>query len=380
MCNKHRFNPDKSALTETKVIESMARTAVPILDGNDVTLLAPISGILPTGDDPRNNAGAAVALYRQLRDARNAARRDERQLEAAEGTSGTMTLSPSWREVIDLSVRITTESAKDIEVLAWLTEAETRIGGHAGLAASLGLIRAMTDRFGADLHPRPEDAGDDPFAALAGLNGIGREGALIQPLRLIPLVPGSGWGENSLWTAFDTPDDLGAAMAAAGPAAMAQMLVDVQAAQSELDALDQLLTERLGGSAPPMAQIREVLADTGRCIRRLANLPETVVAESLAQSSASETAFGGGPALNQPATSGPITSREEAFAQLLRISAYFRRAEPHSPIGFALETLVRRGRMDFLTLLRELVPDDSARETFMTNAGISHPEADEPQP
>ncbi|MDO5611853.1 MAG: hypothetical protein Q4G14_01260 [Paracoccus sp. (in: a-proteobacteria)] len=232
------------------------------------------------------------------------------------------------------------------------------------------LIHDIVSAFGTDLHPRPEDAGDDPFAGLAGLNGIGREGALIQPLRLIPLVPGSGWGENSLWTASESPDRLAAAMAAAGSAAMAQVFADVRAAQSELDTLDRLLTERLGANAPPLAQIREVLADTERCIRRLANLPESPAPEIVDQAV---------PAANQAVAAGAITSREEAFAQLLRISAYFRQAEPHSPIGFALETLVRRGRMDFMALLRELVPDEGARETFMTNAGIRSPDSSDPE-
>ncbi|MDO5528035.1 MAG: hypothetical protein Q4F71_01410, partial [Paracoccus sp. (in: a-proteobacteria)] len=251
-----------------------------------------------------------------------------------------------------------------------LTEAETRLRGHAGLADSLQLTGAIIERFGIDLHPRPEEPGDDSFAALAGLNGVGREGALIQPLRLVPLVSGSVWGENSLWTAISAPDAVQAAMAQAGPGAMEKVFSDVRRAQAALDALDAQLTDALGADAPPSGQLREVLADTERCIRRLAPLPESPPAPDAAPDAAS-------PAGRAP--QGPITSREEAFAQLLRISAYFRQAEPHSPLGFALETLVRRGRMDFMSLLRELVPDDGAREAFMTKAGIDPPKPEEPR-
>lgn len=335
-------------------------------------LVAPIGANPPFGENPRF-AAPAVDLYRQLRDMRGEARQDERRQEAADDSLGGLTLSSAWSEVRRLSIRILGEYAKDIEVLVWLTEAETRLSGHAGLAQSLRVIRELVEQHGPELHPRPEDPGDDPFMALAGLNGIGREGTLIQPLRLVPLVPGSEWGQNSLWATSDVDGSVKveSAMAAVGPSAMGQVFADVQAARTELDALDALLSDKLGGNAPPFAQLRSVLDDTERTIRRMSELTESPIADA-----PPEAQTPGAPAPT-PAASQQITTREEAFAQLLRISAYFRQAEPHSPIGFALETLVRRGRMDFMTLLRELVPDASAREIFMTNAGIRKPETDE---
>ena len=72
-----------------------------------------------------------------------------------------------------------------------------------------------------------------------------------------------------------------------------------------------------------------------------------------------------------PAPSGTqINSREDAFEMLLRIAAYFRRTEPHSPIAHSLETLVRRGRLDFLALIEELIPDETTRQSVMKTAGI----------
>lgn len=252
--------------------------------------------------------------------------------------------------------------------MSWLVEAETRLNGHAGLARALCLIRDIVAEFGTDLHPRPEEPDDDPYAVLAGLNGIGREGALVQPLRLIPLIPGDSWGENSLWTADDPKRGPGfhTAVSEAGRDAMIRIAADVGSARRELDALDALLSDRLGSGAPPTATLRAVLEDTDRTIRRAANLgdspPEEVV-ETVEQEVVTSS-------------DGQIRNREDAFSQLLRISAYFRHAEPHSPIGYALETLVHRGRMDFVTLLQELIPDDAARDSLMTNAGIRRPKSE----
>lgn len=61
---------------------------------------------------------------------------------------------------------------------------------------------------------------------------------------------------------------------------------------------------------------------------------------------------------------GAILSREAAFEQLLRVADYFRRSEPQSIVGFALEQVVRWGRMPLPELLAEFVPDGDPRAKF----------------
>ena len=63
-------------------------------------------------------------------------------------------------------------------------------------------------------------------------------------------------------------------------------------------------------------------------------------------------------------------TRQEAIQTLLRVAEYFRRAEPHSPISYALEQVVRWGHMSLPELLAELVSDRSAREEIFRRAGI----------
>ncbi|MFS4437484.1 type VI secretion system protein TssA [Paracoccaceae bacterium GXU_MW_L88] len=347
----------------------LAHDSVTIFEnGLEENLRHPIAEDAPIGKDPRFEA-PGVAIYRELRDARSAARNDERKHERGESGAIQSGASPEWRRVRDLALQLTREAAKDVEVLAWLIEAETRLYGYAGLARSFRLVHDLVALFGADLHPRPEEPDDDPYAVMAGLNGVGREGALIQPLRLTPLVPGAPWGQFSLWDSemAGARDALQQAISIAGVDAMSQRHGEVRAAITALDQLDALLAEKLGGDAPPFAQIREILDDTERTIRRLAGLDDSAGVAEVAGTDVNAAAPQN-PATKAPG--GPITSREEAFSELLRISAYFRKAEPHSPIGYALETLVRRGRMDFLALIEELIPDDHTRESVMTMAGV----------
>lgn len=338
--------------------------------GNMAEIAEETTGAPPLGADPREG-GPARELYRALRDARSAARAEERRQEAGGDEGPAMSLLPEWAQVRDLAARITDEHAADMEVMAWLAEAETRLSGFSGLARALGRMVAAVRAHGAALHPQPEDADDDTFAALAGLNGVGREGSLVQPLRLVPLEPGAPYGQAGLWEASQPGGEeaLGAALREADPQAVAARLAEIGAAAGAVAALDAATTELLGPKAPPFAQIRTVLDDAARALRRIGGLSEAAPAQEPEPSQEAPPS----PAAPQAGPPGAPRSREEAFEQLTRIAAYFRRTEPHSPISQVIDTLVRRGRMDFSALLEELIPDEHTRLGVLTGAGIKPP-------
>jgi type VI secretion system protein ImpA len=323
---------------------------------------------LPLGQDPREG-GPARDLYRALRDARSAARAEERRQEAGGEGGPAVILLPEWAQVREIAARIGDEHACDVEVMAWLAEAEVRIAGFSGLDAALRRMAAAIRLHGAALHPQPEDAEDDTLAALAGLNGVGREGSLIGPLRLVPLAPGASYGELGLWDASQPGGEeaLAEALGEAGPEAARARLAEIVAASEALDALDEAATALRGPEAPPFAQIRTVLEDAARMLRRVGNLASAAPEEAFApEAEPAARAARAGPA-------GAPRTREEAFEQLAGIAAFFRRTEPHSPMAATIDTLIRRGRMDFAALLSELIPDEHARGQVLDKAGIKPP-------
>src|ERR1700760_2414450 len=95
-------------------------------------LLAPIPGDAPQGMDIREDF-AATSPYNRLRDARSEARDAERGQEA--GGADTRDPGPLWRTIRELALKTLTETSKDLEVAAWLTEAYVRSHGLAGLTA-----------------------------------------------------------------------------------------------------------------------------------------------------------------------------------------------------------------------------------------------------
>jgi type VI secretion system protein ImpA len=59
------------------------------------------------------------------------------------------------------------------------------------------------------------------------------------------------------------------------------------------------------------------------------------------------------------------------------VAKFFREREPHSPISYALDSMIERARMPLFELLQDLLPDDDARRRVLQNAGIRPPKPPE---
>src|SRR5262249_53164201 len=143
-------------------------------------LLAPISPDAPAGTDLRKDY-SPESLYYRLRDARAEARAAERAVDAGEPSAGP---APQWRTVRELAIEALSKQSKDLEVSAWLTEALLRGDSLIGLNAGFQLMAGLAEGFWDGFFPQPDEDGvAGRLASVAGLNGVGGEGTLIQPLR-----------------------------------------------------------------------------------------------------------------------------------------------------------------------------------------------------
>jgi type VI secretion system protein ImpA len=61
------------------------------------------------------------------------------------------------------------------------------------------------------------------------------------------------------------------------------------------------------------------------------------------------------------------------------VASFFRRAEPHSPISYTIDEIVRRGRMPLSDLLTEVLPDETARHDVLRRLGIEPGQIEPPQ-
>src|SRR3954453_5666899 len=157
-------------------------------------LVAPIAGEMPAGQDLREDK-SPEALYFRLRDARREASAAERAADAPKDDSDPRPVDAApvppilqWRIARELATEALSLHSKDLEIAAWLTEALLRDAGLSGLTAGFRLLAELAENFWDDLFPRPDEEGiATRVAPVAALNGVGREGTLIQPLRKIVL-------------------------------------------------------------------------------------------------------------------------------------------------------------------------------------------------
>lgn len=362
----------------------MMRSKLSYIRGSQVVNFADLKILIneekPCGENIRNHT-VDRDVYFKIKDARGMARAAERVVNPGENVS----LSPLWQEVSNLGLHILSSISKDIEVLAWLAEAQVRLNGYPGLRDVYDLTVSLLEQHFEELHSIGDDDDEERFAPFAGLNGIGSEGTLIQAIRLTPLVPGAKFGQFSLWDfqVSQRPgeerirEELENAFSNLNVAQISAQIAAVNECISLFDRMTEILEERCGSLAPASSNTRNVLSEAAAALRFLAHVPESeqgvaggdkaisdVAAQQSSTTHATEQAV-----LRRP-TAESISSREEAFEILLAVARYFKKAEPHSPISLSLETLVRRGRMGFSELLAELLPDSHQRQSVLTAAGI----------
>ncbi|MFS2010504.1 type VI secretion system protein TssA [Azospirillum sp. CT11-132] len=360
-------------------------------------LLQPIEGESESGIDLRENASAD---YYTVKDARSAARAAERSMDVEDDAGG---LLPEWRTILEVSPRILRTQAKDLEVTAWYIEALLRAEGYTGLRDGFALARGLVERFWDGLYPAPDEDGiATRVGPLTGLNGESADGTLIQPIRKVPLtmgdIPYSLWQyEQAVELAKITDEARRQARIDNGavtweqfeqsvretPASEFKTLVeDIQGAIDEFEALGKILYDKAGYDSPPAGNIRNVLAAALDAVNyaardRLATLSgDEPEATADSPSGSTELVAAGGGAVAATAkvqASGAVATREEAFKVLLQVADFFRKTEPHSPISYTLEEVVRRGRMSLQELLLELITDEETRRQFFIASGAKAP-------
>jgi type VI secretion system protein ImpA len=356
------------------------------------TLLNPIAGENPAGEDLRSNSSPTSPYY-GVKDARSTARTTERQLIMG----GEAVSPPDWRLVVQRATKAIAEKSKDLEIAAYLTEALVRLNGFAGLRDGFRLMRELIEQFWDSMYPAiDEDGVETRVAPLVGLNGDDAEGTLIYPISNIPITAGNNFGPYA-YSHYQQGHNLSGLNEEAKEKRLAQGAIsiemfekagnetstaffqqtidDVEQCQHEFTQLSDVLYNKCEEKTPPTSQIRQILESCLEAVRfasRNKLMPQVSNTEDENSSRVAEdgtVAVMGSRSVGFSAADA-LQTREEAFRTLLKVAEYFRISEPHTPVSYALEQAVRWGRMSLPELLNELIPDSSSREHFFKLSGI----------
>lgn len=68
--------------------------------------------------------------------------------------------------------------------------------------------------------------------------------------------------------------------------------------------------------------------------------------------------------------SAQLNSRQEAINHLKTVATFFKTTEPHSPMAYGIEQVIRWSEMPLPDLLKELIADGEARKGYFRLVGI----------
>lgn len=373
------------------------------------SLLAPIADDAPSGPSLREHPELSRAFY-AVREARNMAMEAERALarlallqssdfDKQPGGQEEPRPVPNWGKVFDMAADLLCHHSKDLWAVSWLIEANIRLSGLAGLRDGLKLCRLMSEQFWETIHPRPdEDEGTGhSVAQLAGLDNT--LGIVLESTPILPTDDLITWSsyqqaidldkldpeqrEERIQAGAVTTQAFEKAIRDAGRQTLLEVQADLAETMSELKLFAETM-HRLCGKDPSGIPLGPPTSKLERTLDRLTQTFNTFTRGLLVDDVEGESAEGAitgelTESSSHLSASGnlmqrPVASRDEALQHLLRVADYFRKAEPHSPVSYALEQAVRWGRMPLPDLLKDLVSDQTVLGEVFKRMGITQPE------
>lgn len=322
------------------------------------TLLQPIAATDPCGED--------LAFSPEVDEIARARLADDPSLE--QGAWVTALKESDWKLVGKRCSQLLETRSKDLQLAVWLAEASARTGGMRALAAGLGLVAALCERFWDGLHPLPDEDGHE--RRIGNLSWLASR---IAPLaRGMPLAEGGAvtlqaW-EVARARGPEAVAELETARARSSPAFAQALLDDCDACLAALLALEKVVDERLGADGPGYSAGRAALRDVADMVRP--GVPAGGSLAPLAPTAGSVAA--GTPAAGQRGD-GALQQRDQALAQLRQVAEFFRRTEPHSPVAYLADKAARWGELPLHAWLRSVIKDDASMARLEDLLGIEHP-------
>ncbi|ALK34253.1 type VI secretion system protein EvpK [Burkholderia plantarii] len=362
-------------------------------------LLAPLDGHDPCGRPARESRSYAQIVYERRHDdptlPMGAWQRDLKRAD--------------WLKVSHLIADMLAHESKDMQLLAWLYEAQLKQYGIAGIAPTLVLLREMVSRYWDHIHPFPSQGDYEHRANI--IRSISDKN--LAALRLAPLIRLEE-GKVYCWADWerahyheraraggrtDLPAE-GATLAQLQEALRATSAADFLELRARLsDALQALaetsaaLEPRFEGDAPSLHKTVELLESIrslvdGELHKQGVQIePPAVEASPAADAGAAGEETGATPAAAAPAAHGmaeapalaaAIRDRADAYARLEEIAEFLIRMEPHSPVPYLVRRATLWGRMNTAELYQELFLRLGGQLNIFEMVGIENAQPNNP--
>lgn len=273
--------------------------------------------------------------------------------------------APDWSEVAEAATTLFGRT-KDLRVATYLAHASLNMDGFSGLASGLDLINRLLHEYWDDLHPKlDEDDDNDPTLRMNSLMPLNGHDEFIGSLDRAVLVSSKTLGRFSLRDVRLADGEITLAEGDDSPlpdpahidAAFLDCKLEELTGNSE--ALDQCVDTLTDLETFAGEQVgNEFAPELGNLAAEL-NKIRGILREQLGRRGVAVEPLAGGEAGGEaeaPSMSGEIRSRDDAMRVLDRVSEYFRRNEPSSPVPLLLQRAKRLISKDFMEILRDMAP------------------------
>jgi type VI secretion system protein ImpA len=275
---------------------------------------------------------------------------------------------PDWRAVIKKCEALF-DQAKSLRVAVLLTKALTAREGLAGANSGFELISKLLEQYWDDLDPLIDEG--DVTERLHTLGELDSSEGYIRLLRQVVLVASAAIGKFTIRDYLIAGEFLKVPAGEDAPQMssinQALMDIDLEELQDTLAQVDRLvehtkaIEKSFNGNVEAADQLSlENLVRLCRDIRPV--LQETLERRGVATAAGpeggeAEAAPSGAPAAAPPqAAPGEIHSREDAIKMLDRVTEYFNKNEPSSPVPLLVQRAKRLVSQDFTSILKDLAP------------------------
>lgn len=328
-------------------------------------LNAPIAATQPSGESLR-----ADGVYTAIREARRA---DDPSLPLGQWTYELK--RADWDKASELVVEALCRQTKDLQLAAWLLEAQIHLHGFEGLVAGVVLLQQLCERYWQDLYPQA-DQGDWEHR----LNIIRwASDKMLPPLRLVPIsangreqggVTWADWEQarrNEQWRSMKggkgdqamegiSMQTFMAALATTPSEQHQALCATLEDALSGIAELDQTLDRLCGDEAPSLHTLTDLLEAIQAMLR--GELHKRGLTPRIESPAAQEDA--GMDCVPEAANDAAAarsyapTDRARAYAQLAEAADYLMRLEPHSPTPYLVRRAIEWGNLNTAELYQEL--------------------------
>jgi len=289
---------------------------------------------------------------------------EERQI----GDEVTAAEDPDYRDLAEKALAVLGQS-HDLRAAVFLADATVNTKGLIGFADVTTYIRGCLDEFWDSCHPElDEDDDNDPTMRINAVQGLNGETTVFRSLRRVPLTESRNFGKLSLRDMevaegrMTAPADMenipesatvSAAFQDTDDEFLAGMLEAAQTAEENVRAISAVFDDRTPGQGPDLENLIKLLFQIRK---RLAEFSSAADVEGADQGEGETDNIGGGAPSAAGGAVGGINSPADVSNALDRIIAYYRRAEPSSPVPIVIERAKRLVGADFLTIMQDMAP------------------------